>query len=316
MPTLPAPLVELATAQLGVLARFQLRRWWSPDAIDALVGRGTLVRIERGIYRVVGGASVAQQRPFAAALRARPSATVTGPAVLGHLGVDGFAADGPFEILVRPGRSLRNVGFSWREDPRPDRPVTTCGEVRLARPGDALVHAVRWRDEVGDRTLRLGLDWMGWRGLVDRASFLADLVRRSEADPLAAELLEVIGGVDLGRCESQGERDVGAILCCFDPAPVPQAWVTSHRRADWYFVALKLVVEFDGGVDHDTPVGQRADARRDAELEAAGIQVLRVDRRDLDDVPALVARLAGAIAVRATELGVLAPRFDPTGLAA
>ncbi len=308
---LPADLITLAEHQLGILARFQLARWLDPNQIDGYVRRGRLVVVERGVYRATASAVVAQQAAFAAALRARPGATITGPAVLGHLGVDGFSASAPFEVLVRPGRRLHNVDFPWREDPRPEREVERCGEVRLALPADALVHSVRWRREVSDRSLRLGCDWLGWRGLIDRAAFLELLVSRARIDPDAAQLLEVLGGIELGRCESQGERRLGAIAMGLDPAPTPQVWVTPHRRSDWAFVSYGVLIEYQGSVDHTGEANAARDEAREAELRAAGWLVISVTASDLEDEAALLARIVAALTLRAVERGLPTPTYDP-----
>jgi hypothetical protein len=87
---LPAEATKLAETQYGVVSRRQLLRELSPSQVKGRVRHGRLVVVERGVYRVPGGAVVPQQRPFAAALRSGDGATLTGPFVLGHLGVDGF----------------------------------------------------------------------------------------------------------------------------------------------------------------------------------------------------------------------------------
>lgn len=309
---LPRPAVALTQRQLGIVARFQLRRWLSGDQIDASVQRRQLIRLERGIYRLRGSPLVAGQRAIAAALRARPPATITGPVVLGFHGVDGFGADGPFEVLVPPGRRVTNVGFATRVDPRPGRSVSRRGAVRLTTPEDALVHSVRWRAEIGDRGLRLATHWLGWRGLLDRDGFLERLLARADVDADAASLLDVLGGAALGRCESDGERRLGELLLCFDPAPASQVWVTSGRRTDWYFRDLTFGLEYDGVVDHAGAADRTADARREAELARKGVELLRVTAADLVDVDDLLGRIVAALTRRAARLGVPAPRFDPT----
>lgn len=310
---LPAPAIALAERQLGVIARWQLRRWLTVDQIDGLVHRRALTRLERGVYRVTGSAAVPAQSPLAAALRVGGRCAVTGPAVLGHLGVDGFDAGGPFEVLVRPGRRVTGVEFPWRVDPRPGRRVTRYGEVRLARPEDALVHSVRWREQLGDRVLRLGCHWLGWRGFLDRDLFLQRLVARSAFDADAARFLEVMGGVELGRCESDGERHLGRIALGFDPPPRAQVWLRAFRRPDWLFEEFGVALEYQGSVDHDGLVNARADAQRETELLVEDdVVVLNVTLRDLQDESALVARIVTELTIRAHERGIATPTYDPS----
>jgi hypothetical protein len=317
MITLPAPAVALAERQLGVIARRRLRRWLTADQIDALVHRRALTRIERGVYRVTGSAVLPVQSCFAAGLRVGGPCSVTGPAVLGFLGVDGFDEGDPFEVLVPPGRRVTGVSFPWRVDPRPDRRVSRRGEVRLTRPEDALVHSVRWREELGDRVLRLGCHWLGWRGSIDRDRFLDRLVARSAHDPDAARFLEVMGGVQLGRCESEGERRLGGLVLGFDPAPRPQVWLRPRRRTDWLFAEHGVALEYQGEVDHGGLANAEADAERASELlVGADVLVVYVADRDLADEPALIARIVTALTLRAVERGIPAPSYDPARRAA
>lgn len=309
MAYLDEPATQLAVQQLGVLARFQLRRWSTVRQIDGLVTRGLLQPIQRGVYRVAGGAVLPAQLPLAAALRCRGLGTITGPFVLGHLRVDGFDGGAPYELLLPPGCRVGGVDFPTRRDPHPDRPVIRLGEVRLASPADALIDACRWRSELGDRRLRLAYDWLRWRGVIDVARVRRTLDARARDDEGARQLLDLLGGRDGLVPESQGERDLGALLRRFDPAPAAQMWVTDRRRVDWYFARIRLAVEYQGPVDHDTEAGRRADAERERELDAVGLVVVQVRRADLDDPEALAARLAGRLALRAAELDVDPPRY-------
>lgn len=49
---------------------------------------------------------------------------------------------------------------------------------------------------------------------------------------------------------------------------------------DFYCAAAALVIELDGG-QHYTPEGRKQDRRRDAELAARGLKVLRFSDRDV-----------------------------------
>ncbi|MBS3940576.1 MAG: hypothetical protein KG028_06410 [Actinobacteria bacterium] len=306
---LPSAAAELAEAQLGVIARWQLLQHASRGTLDQVVRAGWLAPIERGVLRVVGGAPLPDQVPIAAALRCRPLATVTGPYVLSRARIDGFDADAPFEILLAPGRRIAaDLGFPYRTDPHPARAVQLLGQVRLAVLVDALIDAGRFVDEVGERNLRLAYDSLRWRGELTAEQFEAALADRPADDPGAAALREVFGVADL-RSESEGERRIGGAACRFSPAPEPQVWVTRTRRVDWYFRVLKLALEYLGSVDHSTLRSRRADAARNRELAEAGIRVETLRAADVADEDALIARIAALLALRAKELGVPAPVF-------
>lgn len=305
-----AAAATLADAQRGVIARYQVVRLCSCQVADDLLRSGRFAPVDppvRGIHRVRGSGAGAEQYAFAAALRARPRATISGPLVLGLLGVPGFSTSDPFEVLVQPGRHLSNVPFAHRVDPDPDRPVTPYGEVRVASPVDGLIDAAAFVEQVGERRLRVAWDHLRWQGIVrtDRLHQRLDELR--DLAPGARQLERVLedgGGIEV---ESEGERALAPVLECFHPAPEPQVWVTRRRRVDFYFRPLRLAYEYLGAVDH-TLVEQRiADDQRDADLRRAGVRAQYVTARDLDDPVALQAQVAGVLVVRAHELGVTPP---------
>jgi hypothetical protein len=56
---------------------YQLLRWMAPSVADDLLRSGIFAPLLRGVHRVRGAPRLAEQYAFAAALRARPDATVT-----------------------------------------------------------------------------------------------------------------------------------------------------------------------------------------------------------------------------------------------
>lgn len=307
---LPDAAAELADAQRGVLARAQLAAMCGAHVADDLLRSGRFAPVDppvRGVHRVRGGGGGPEQHAFAAALRARPGATITGPLVLGLLGVPGFGMDAPFEILTRPGRCLTNVPFSHRVDPDPDRAVTTYGEVRVVDPAAALIDAAARVEAVGERRLRVAWDHLRWERILTTrrmARRLDELRGTAPGVDVLERILEPGGGVAV---ESEGERSLAPFLNCFDPRPEPQVRVTRFRRSDFYFRPLRLAYEYLGAVDHDTVEQRLADDRRDDELRRAGIRAQYVVARDLDDPAAFLGAVAGTLAVRAHELGLTPP---------
>lgn len=150
-----------AEQQRGVIARYQLVALADEQYLaDNFLRTCAFDCLERGVYRIVGGATLPIQPAIAAVLRARPGATLTGPVVLGHLNVDGFTDSEHFEVLLAPGRRLRGVSFTHRVDPDPHRSVARLGDARLANPVDALIRHRRLRRPGGRTTgaARLRLD--------------------------------------------------------------------------------------------------------------------------------------------------------------
>lgn len=303
-------LARLLDDQRGVIARFQVAARLPPHQADDWLRSGRFERTDpavRGTFRLRGSGAHPEQAAFAAALRARPKATVTGPLVLGLLGVPGFGLDEPFEVLTQPGRCLTNVPFDHREDPEPTRPVAEYGEVRVVGPIDALIDAAAFAREGDERRLRVAWDHLRWNDLATpaRLGTRLDVLRgRAPGADALERVLERGGGAVP---ESEGERALATVLGCFDPPPDPQVWVTRARRVDFCFRPLRLAYEYLGAVDHDGVRQRLEDDRRDEELRRAGIRTQYVTARDLDDRVALLAQVAGTLVVRAHELGVPAP---------
>jgi very-short-patch-repair endonuclease len=72
--------------------------------------------------------------------------------------------------------------------------------------------------------------------------------------------------------------------------------VVAGYRLDAYWPSARLVVEIDGFAFHSSAALFESDRRRDAELAAAGVRVMRVTWRQLEGEPhAVVARVAQAL---------------------
>lgn len=305
---IPDPAFEMAEAQHGVLARYQLLRWVAPHVADDLLRSELFAPLMRGVHRVRGAPLLAEQIAFAAALRARPGATVTGPLVLGLLGVPSFHGATAFEILRRPDRRLSNVAFRHRADPVPDRAVARYGDVRIAGPLDALIDSAGLLGGLGrDRDLRVAWDHLRGKGLTspDRLRRRFDLLRgRSPGVAILEVILEQAGGLTI---ETEGERALAPILSCFDPPFIAQYWVTPRRRVDFYCARCRYGYEYLGEVDHTCVAQRLADDERDTELRRDGIRLGYVTKHDLLDPVALMASITGSLTVRAHELGVAPP---------
>lgn len=304
---IPDQALALGEAQHGVLARYQLRRWLPRHAADDALRSGLFEQLLRGSHRFRGGARLPEQYAFAAALRSRPRATITGPLALGLLDVPGFSGGSPFEILIQPTRHLTGVNFLHRVDPVPERAVTTYGEVRVASPLDALIDSAGFIDRIGARDLRVAWDHLrGKRSVsLDRLRRRCDQLRGEVPGvPILEEVLEVAGGAAL---ESEGERALAPILSCFDPPFVPQVAVTPARRVDFFSYRCRYGYEYLGEVDHAYVAERIADDERDAELRREGVRLGYITKHDLREPMALLATVAGTLTVRAHELGVTPP---------
>lgn len=308
---LPPECLGLTESQLGVLARQQVTTRLGRAAADAMVRSGRWEPLQLGVYRRLGGARLPVQAAIAATLRSGSGATLTGPAALSLLDLDGFPAFNrsvSFEVLLPPGRRVSGVSFPRRRDPDPGRAVMWRGEVRIATPVDALIESAPFAEELGVRRLRLAHDVLRWRGLLKPGRLsdrVAALAPRGPDDASLLRLLEL----DRSEATGDGERELGRILCRFDPPPEAQVWVTPSRRTDWWFSSVRQGFEFQGAVDHGTLTGRTADASRDTELRRQNIRLTYVSRADLEDPTTLIATVGATLAARAYELGVEAPRL-------
>lgn len=307
---LPPAAIALAEVQHGVLARYQVVGLMGEAAADNALRSPACEPLDppiRGVHRLRGGAPLAEQVAFGAALRSRPGATITGPLVLGLLGVGDLGTDAPFEILIDESRHLTNVPFPFRVDPDPDRPVVRFGEVRAAAPVDALIDSGAFVEAIGERTLRVAWDQLRWQGMVRQSRLLTRMDHLRGACPgvpVVDRVLEVGGGA---APESEGERRLGEVLRSFDPEPEPQVWVTPGRRTDWFFRRLRLGFEYLGRVDHNSTSARIRDDARDRELREEGIRLHYVSVEDLHEPQSLLATVAGLLTVRAHELSVTPP---------
>lgn len=309
MDGLPAHIERLAAQQFGVVARAQLVPMAGRGAVDGLVQRGMLVPIQRGVYRVRGGAIGSEQRAMAAVLRARPGAVVTGPLVLALLEVDGFRRTDPFEVLTTPGRRLRGVDFPHRINPTPDATTARFGGLTIASPTAALVDAGRFRESLGDRRLRAGLDAARWRGLTTTQRVVERIEELGPGDP-GARFWRDTAELGLLAPESEGERSLGALLDRVSPAAEPQVWVTPRRRVDWFYRRFRTAIEYLGGIDHGHAAALLRDRDREAELAALGIRVVPVVDRDLREPEGFLGWIGNVLAARAYELGVEPPAIS------
>jgi hypothetical protein len=179
---------------------------------------------------VRGGAKLPEQAAFAAALRSRPNATITGPLVLHLLGVPSFHGATAYEILRQPTRRLRGVSFLHRIDPDPERAVTTRGMVRTAGPLDALIDSAGAPGSGSERDLRVAYDHLRAKFLITEQRLRERCARLDGLAPGARallELLELAGGTTV---ESEGERHLAPFASCFEPALEPQVWVIPSAR--------------------------------------------------------------------------------------
>ena len=299
-------LLELAGEQHGVLARRQAVRLLGRYPADSLLRSSRFERCYRATYRLRGSPAGALQRAIALTLSHGSHAVLTGPAALMLTG--GPTLEGDERCLVAVRRQPRGAAQDTETilDRGTALQTTKVGEVLVAQPMDALLDALCLRPTPDSRSLRLLHDRLRWSGVLRPGDLRERAAQRRILDRQdLAGLLQL----DSTRATGDGERRLGELLGCFDPPPEPQAWVTPHRRVDWFFRSVRLGVEYQGALDHDHAEGRARDRARTEELDQAGVRLLFVTAADLANERALLTHVGSALVARAQLLEVDAPRF-------
>lgn len=305
---LPTALYDLAEEQLGLVSRGQLIGAVGLPRARVAMESVALRRVTRGVYAFRGAPVHRHAVAVAAGLRWGRRGVVTGAAALELSGPPGLHLGGEVDPLLAlaPGVRVQAPGVPVIVDRAPGRRVAMLGDVRVAVPLDALIDLIAQPGRVRPRALRLAFDQLRWAGLI-RAG---DVAERSQV----LGVWSAISGHELARHDQTastgwGERRLESLAARFEPAPEAQYWVTPHRRVDLYFPTVRLAIEYQGSVDHDSPTGRAADRSRDQELSAAGIRILYLAAADLREDTAAIAAIAAALTTRAHQLGLAAPRL-------
>jgi very-short-patch-repair endonuclease len=276
---------RLAARQHGLITTRQLLRCGlSPSGISDRVNQGRLVRVHRGVY-FVGAAALSRDARFHAAVLA-----VGDDAVLSHIAAAalwGFWSGtvDPVDVTVardvrsRPGIRVHCVS----EVPRADItgwhgiPVTTPAHTILDLAATLKSHhafsRVVHEAEVQGRTHRERLRLEIARhpthhGRARLAAEIADGPKPARSD------LEV-------RILSFLRRHNFPPFLMNTTVPGLPTWI----EVDFLFPGQRVVIEADGARFHDTKLRRASDRRKQAVLEAAGLQVIRLRHEDVE--PAL-----------------------------
>lgn len=285
----------IAARQYGVVSRGQLiSAGVSRDQIARRVHRNRLRPLQRGVY-LVGPLMVARAQPMSAVLCCGESAVVShhSAAVLWEI-VDPSAASKSVDITIpagarrhRPGVNIHRTALQPDEMMRLDAlPVTTA-----ARTLFDLASRIAGRDL--ERLIAEALS----RRVTSQAA-LATLMQRYEHRPAARRLSMFLDGDRQPALSRSAAEDAFLVLTGKAQLPRPEANVrVEGHEVDFYWRTERLVVEMDGFAYHGSRRSFERDRRRDAVLAAAGLRVMRVTWRQLEDErEALLVRLAQALA--------------------
>jgi very-short-patch-repair endonuclease len=273
------------------VATWQLRRLgFTQDDIDYRVRIGRLHRIHHGVYAVGYATLTPKGHRMAAVLAYGPDAMLSHQTAAAQWGIGQpsvkFHVTTPTSRRSRP-KIRAHTAILHPEDVavRDHIPVTSVARTILDLAAtlnhERLTHLI----EEADRKELIDL-----RAL-DRA--VARRPRAAGVRRLKAVLATYRAPADT---RSKLERDFRRLLTKAG-LPEPQFnVVVAGLAVDVYWPQWKLVVELDGEPYHNNPSAYETDRIRDAILQKAGLRVLRVTGKRLDNEPAAV--LADILALR------------------
>jgi very-short-patch-repair endonuclease/predicted transcriptional regulator of viral defense system len=304
---------EVAARQHGAVTRAQLREAGLTDrSVSRRVASGRLHRLHQGVYRV-GPLVATYVREMAAVLACGAGATASHRSAAWLLEVGSRPGDASrVEVAVpgnrvvrRPGirvfraRYLEIDGGESGQDGAADpvaAQVTTAHGIPVTAPGRTLVDLagvlpVRHLERAVARAERSGLVTL------DHLTRLVAFYRGRAGIAALAAVIGLDGGPAFTRSEFES-RFLDALLTFGLPRPQCNVHIAGYE-VDFWFESARLVVELDGQAYHRSWRSQLDDRRRDRDLAARGIQVIRITWDDLTREPGkTVAAVAAALALR------------------
>jgi very-short-patch-repair endonuclease len=203
-------------------------------------------------------------------------------------------AASPIDVSATSGDHTRRPGIRMhRVRVLPSRDITRLDGIPVTAVARTLcdLAAVGTGREL-ERALAEALE----RRLANRSSLLTRVARRAGRAGTARlrALLQADAGPALTRSEAE-ERFLSLVRRAGLADPGVNVTVGRYE-VDFYWPAEALVVEVDGRAFHSSEHSFESDRRRDAELVATGLRVMRVTWKQVADEPeVLLVRLAQAL---------------------
>ena len=278
---------DLAAGQHGVVSRKQLAALGLTDAaIDHRLVRGTLHRLDRGVFAVGHRALRREGRWMAAVLAAGAGSVLSHRSAAALWGVRDNARR---SVDVISPHHCRRKGIHARHVVLPADEVTTERGVPVTTPARTLfdLAAILTRQQ-----LEAAITEAEVRRLASPTS-LADLVARYPGRRGVATLRAVLRDTGaLGPTLTRSELEI-AFLALVDAHGLPRPDLNrtgDHGELDATWPAARLAVELDGFATHGTRRAFEADRARDRALMLAGWRVVRLTARQLTSEGETIAR--------------------------
>lgn len=277
-------IADLAARQYGVVSRSQLLAMGiGAGAIDTRLKRHGLHRLHRGVYAVGHLALVPLAREMAAVLACGDGAAVShrSAAVIWHL----LAAteDDAIDVTVTRSSGRRRAGLRVHRSTRLRRTdVRHLRGLPVTTPGRTLIDLA---DMATDRELERAFHEALTRRLLNARSLMAETARFQGRRGVARvkRLVQQGGPETLTRSEAE-ERFLALVRAAGLPDPEVNVRIQGHE-VDFLWRERRLVVEVDGFQFHSSREAFERDRRRDADLQATGLSVLRITWRQIAQEP-------------------------------
>jgi very-short-patch-repair endonuclease len=294
-------IMSLASRQHGVVARAQLLvAGVSPDVVNRRVKGKRLLPVHRGVY-LVGPVRAPYAREMAAVLACGGASMLShwSAAVLWQLEPHRARPD-PVEVSAAGGAHPRIPGI------RVHRVRSLAADEATEFEGIPITTPARTICDLAglaaQRELEHALAEALGRGLTDRDELLAVSARCSRRPGIGTLRTLLAKETEPELTRSNAERHLFDLIGQAQlPKPAANTSVLGHR-GDFHWPSERFVLEVDGFAFHSSSQRFEKDRRRDAELAAAGVRVMRVTWRQLVHEPmAVIARLAQALVRPARE---------------
>lgn len=282
-------IAAIAAQQHGLVTLGQLRSAGVPArTARRWTAAGRLHRIHRGVFAVGHPALTSEGHYLAAVLACGPGAVLSHRSAAAHLGIRRTSASRvDVTVARRTGRSRKGIAVHSAATLRADErtvergvPCTTVARTIVDLSG--CVHP---------EALEYAIHRAQTRRLLERdrvAAVLAHLQRR-RGNAAVRRILRITDRSEDEVRSSNERRFLRLVRDAGFPLPKRNLWIVLDGypaggvEVDFAWPELRLAVEIDSAVYHDTDRALVNDRRRDRALMLAGWRVVRFADRDLED---------------------------------
>lgn len=278
----------MARRQHGVVTRRDLLRiGFSPMAIEHRLATGRLRSVARGVY-TVGWPLTDRKQGWMAAVRICGEGAVLSHGSAAALWGIGPEGTGPVDVSIRRRCGVTRPGIRARSRPRlPAGDVTERHVIPVTRPVRTLIDQAA---ELTPNRLERMVNEADKHDVIDPESLRAALDAYA-GEPGVKPLRTLLDRLTFRLSDTELEvlfRSIAARAGL--PTPLTKETVNGFE-VDFYWPALRLVVETDGWRYHRTPSAQTRDALRDQTHTAAGLTPLRFSHYQVAHEPQHVLRI-------------------------